>query len=443
MPTRSSRSPSTRAARWWRPESPPRACTSCCEGIGTPPVTAGWPEAWPGPGLRLLHLGRLEERKRPGLAIDTLAALRRSGGDASLVLAGEGPQSALAARAAGLPVRFVGRVSDADKWRLYDSADVLLFGSTLEGFGLVVAEAQSRGVPVVAAAGTATAEALEDGRERAARAAGRRGVRGPGARAGRRAAARRHGRARARVRSPLRLRRVRGGRRRPLPRARAVKALCSIGSGPHEALLEVSRPTFAAYAERHGYELLTSTVADRRRPPAWAKVPMLREAVESFELVLWIDADAVIVDGGRDVADELEAGSELALVRHGEPQIPNTGVLLLRGGPRSRASCWIGVWRRDAVHPTTRGGRTRRCSTRSATRCPARSSRVCEAAPGAPRLACGAASRGRSRRPGRRPASSSCRSSGTASTSTAPLRRGSPTSPACRSSSACTTCARR
>jgi glycosyltransferase involved in cell wall biosynthesis len=40
---------------------------------------------------------------------------------------------------------------------------VLLFGSTLEGFGLVVAEAQSRGVPVVAAAGTATVEALEPG----------------------------------------------------------------------------------------------------------------------------------------------------------------------------------------------------------------------------------------------------------------------------------------
>ena len=134
------------------------------EGIATPAPTAGWPDAWPGGGLRLLHLGRLEARKRPELAIATLAALRRSGIDASLVLAGDGPQAELAARAAGLPVRVTGRVSETDKWRLYDSADVLLFGSTLEGFGLVVAEAQSRGVPVVAAAGTATAEALADGR---------------------------------------------------------------------------------------------------------------------------------------------------------------------------------------------------------------------------------------------------------------------------------------
>jgi glycosyltransferase involved in cell wall biosynthesis len=134
------------------------------EGIATPPATEGLPDAWPGPGLRLLHVGRLEARKRPELAIDTLAALRRSGFEASLVLAGEGPRGELAERAAGLPVRLIGRVSEADKWRLYDSADVLLFGSTLEGFGLVVAEAQSRGVPVVAAAGTATAEALADGR---------------------------------------------------------------------------------------------------------------------------------------------------------------------------------------------------------------------------------------------------------------------------------------
>ena len=133
-------------------------------GIATPPPTGGWADAWPGAGLRLLQLGRLEARKRPEVAIDTLAALRRSGVEASLVIAGEGLRGELAERAAGQPVRLTGRVSEADKWPLNDSADVLLFGSTLEGFGLVVAEAQSRGVPVVAAAGTATAEALDAGR---------------------------------------------------------------------------------------------------------------------------------------------------------------------------------------------------------------------------------------------------------------------------------------
>ncbi len=115
-----------------------------------------------------------------------------------------------------------------------------------------------------------------------------------------------------------------------------MKALCSIGSGPHADLLAVSRPTFAAYAERHGYELVTSTATVAGRPPAWAKVPMLREAVDAYELVLWIDADAVIVDGRDDVADL--ADRELALVRHrnGDVEVPNTGVMVLRGGAFAR-----------------------------------------------------------------------------------------------------------
>jgi glycosyltransferase involved in cell wall biosynthesis len=139
-------------------------------GVAGPPPRPARPELWPDPaGLRLLYLGRLEDRKRPELAIESLAALRASGHPASLVLAGEGPaRAALAGRAqaAGLDaqVRLLGRVSEAVKWELLDSAELLVFGSGLEGFGLVVAEAQSRGVPVLAAAGTATGEAMLDGR---------------------------------------------------------------------------------------------------------------------------------------------------------------------------------------------------------------------------------------------------------------------------------------
>jgi hypothetical protein len=108
------------------------------------------------------------------------------------------------------------------------------------------------------------------------------------------------------------------------------KALCTIGAGPHAELLEVSRPTFAAFAERHGYELITSTEADPRRPPAWAKVPMLREALRFYDRVLWIDADAVIVDTSQDLPLE----RDLALVRHrrGDQLVPNTGVMAMRSG---------------------------------------------------------------------------------------------------------------
>ena len=112
------------------------------------------------------------------------------------------------------------------------------------------------------------------------------------------------------------------------------KALCSIGAGPHAALLAVSEPTFRAYAERHGYELVVGHEADPGRPPAWAKVRMLQELLTRFDLVVWIDADAVVVDGRADIAADLAPAAQLGLVEHrrGEERIPNTGVMVWRAG---------------------------------------------------------------------------------------------------------------
>jgi hypothetical protein len=128
------------------------------------------------------------------------------------------------------------------------------------------------------------------------------------------------------------------------------RALCSIGAGPHAALLAVSEPTFRAYADRHGYELVTSSEADPSRPPAWAKVAMLRSVLREFDLAVWIDADAVIVDGRDDIAAELEPGKQLGLVKHGD--VPNTGVMVWRAGEFATALL-AAMWgaRRFINHP--------------------------------------------------------------------------------------------
>lgn len=116
------------------------------------------------------------------------------------------------------------------------------------------------------------------------------------------------------------------------------KALCSIGSGPHEALLAISEPTFRAFAERHGYDVITSSAPHPDRPPAWAKVPLIRETLDAYDLVLWIDADAVIVDDSEDIADALDPDTQFALVRHrrDDELIPNTGVMVWRAGEFAR-----------------------------------------------------------------------------------------------------------
>lgn len=128
-----------------------------------------------------------------------------------------------------------------------------------------------------------------------------------------------------------------------------TRVLASIGTGPQEALLRLSRRTFAPYADRYGYDLVALTDAPAKgRPPAWAKVVLLRRLVEVYDLVVWIDADAMIVDGTSDIADALPDDRLMALHTHRTDtgSMPNTGVWVLHGGAEA-ADLLDRMWAQD------------------------------------------------------------------------------------------------
>jgi galactosyl transferase GMA12/MNN10 family len=118
------------------------------------------------------------------------------------------------------------------------------------------------------------------------------------------------------------------------------KALCTAATGAFLDLLEVSGPTFEGYARRHGWKLLTVTEDTAEgRPPSWGKIPVLLEAMRLFDLVAWVDADAVIVDDSRDLAAECRRRKHLYLVEHAHPSgetTVNAGVMMLRSSRWSR-----------------------------------------------------------------------------------------------------------
>jgi 1,4-alpha-glucan branching enzyme len=112
-------------------------------------------------GLRdrpvVLFLGGLKRRKNPFLLLDVWRDVVREVPEARLVVAGTGPLLEPLRRRAGetLPpnaVVFTGYVPEAEKVDYFNLADVLLFPSALEGFGLSVAEAMACEVPVVVSA---------------------------------------------------------------------------------------------------------------------------------------------------------------------------------------------------------------------------------------------------------------------------------------------------
>jgi hypothetical protein len=113
-------------------------------------------------------------------------------------------------------------------------------------------------------------------------------------------------------------------------------------------MLKLCIPTFARYAERHGYDLVVGNGDSGGRPPAWGKVLVLRRLLDAYDEALWLDADTMILDGERDLAADLHPSEYQGLVRHEigpGAHYPNTGVWLLRGA-RGRALL-DAIWSRE------------------------------------------------------------------------------------------------
>lgn len=117
------------------------------------------------------------------------------------------------------------------------------------------------------------------------------------------------------------------------------RVLVSLGTGKQRKLLRLASVTFRRYARRHGYELdLHDEAVDHERPPAWSKVALIRRLLDTHEIVLWLDADIVVVRGDRDIAAELPGDRFIAMVEHtvGGKANPNTGVMVIRSGDEAR-----------------------------------------------------------------------------------------------------------
>jgi glycosyltransferase involved in cell wall biosynthesis len=121
---------------------------------------------YPAGEIKLGVAARLYPVKGVALALHALRALAAQGVDASLAVAGAGPERERLERVArelGIAgrVRFLGAVSDMQAF--YRGVDCLLHPPLTEAFGLVAIEAAAHGCPVIAAAIDGLPEAVVDG----------------------------------------------------------------------------------------------------------------------------------------------------------------------------------------------------------------------------------------------------------------------------------------
>jgi glycosyltransferase involved in cell wall biosynthesis len=132
-------------------------------GVETPPL-------WPARGTfrhnlgidkearMILFLGRLSQKKSPGLLMEAFASLSKADGDKNLHLVFAGPDEGgmnlrLTQMAAQLgvssQVQFTGAIFGEAKWAAYRDADVFVLPSQNENFGNTAAESVAAGTPVV------------------------------------------------------------------------------------------------------------------------------------------------------------------------------------------------------------------------------------------------------------------------------------------------------
>ena len=124
-----------------------------------------------GDGPLIAALARLEPRKGFDHVIAALAELAPSEPKATLAIAGDGPdRERLEALALGngARVRFLGRISEAEKAALFAEADLFAMpsreeGDSVEGFGLVYLEAAWHGTPALAGRAGGAGAAVREG----------------------------------------------------------------------------------------------------------------------------------------------------------------------------------------------------------------------------------------------------------------------------------------
>jgi hypothetical protein len=130
---------------------------------------------------------------------------------------------------------------------------------------------------------------------------------------------------------------------------RPGRALVTAAGPQMQAVLhDLALPTFERYAELWGWTLHVTELevdgvgaAPRAQSAKWAKVGLMRQALQDHAYVLWLDADVLVLRDDDDITGHLHPRHFQALALEHVPAEhrvnPNTGVWLMRSCPEAFA----------------------------------------------------------------------------------------------------------
>lgn len=123
-----------------------------------------------GDPIELLAVGAISQRKGYPILVEALSELRHLPWHLTIAGAADRNPEAAAALSSAIAryelqdrIRVVGGLPRTDLEALYSAADIFVMPSLFEGYGMVLAEAMARGLPIVCTTGGAAAETVPDG----------------------------------------------------------------------------------------------------------------------------------------------------------------------------------------------------------------------------------------------------------------------------------------
>ena len=119
----------------------------------------------PQAGRLLLYVGRLSREKNIPFLLDAFKKVAGKKSDVYLMIVAEGPKRKEHEKMAGERVIFAGKIPPPEIFNYFKAADLFVFSSKTETQGLVLAEANAAGLPIVALASPVIEEMVENGRD--------------------------------------------------------------------------------------------------------------------------------------------------------------------------------------------------------------------------------------------------------------------------------------
>jgi hypothetical protein len=115
------------------------------------------------------------------------------------------------------------------------------------------------------------------------------------------------------------------------------KVLVTLAIGKYVRLMEFARPSLANYAKTWGYDLIEITHSwDTSRPHAWTKILAIRELLDRYDFVFYVDSDALILRNDEDIESEFDHDFAWPVGPVNGKTCPNAGIMAIRSSTRTK-----------------------------------------------------------------------------------------------------------